>query len=77
MPTHRNPVWFAWQHADQNRFRHSSLAQPVEHAAVNRRVVGSSPTGGATEAAVVLIIAAAFFKTKIGCYITWAISSVG
>ena len=26
---------------------HSSLAQPVEHAAVNRRVVGSSPTGGA------------------------------
>ena len=25
----------------------SSLAQPVEHAAVNRRVVGSSPTGGA------------------------------
>ena len=27
---------------------HSSLAQSVEHAAVNRRVVGSSPTGGAT-----------------------------
>ena len=26
---------------------HSSLAQSVEHAAVNRRVVGSSPTGGA------------------------------
>ena len=26
----------------------ASLAQPVEHAAVNRRVVGSSPTGGAT-----------------------------
>ena len=25
----------------------SSLAQLVEHAAVNRRVVGSSPTGGA------------------------------
>ena len=25
----------------------SSLAQSVEHAAVNRRVVGSSPTGGA------------------------------
>ena len=25
----------------------SSLAQPVEHAAVNRRVVGSSPTRGA------------------------------
>ena len=27
---------------------YSSLAQSVEHAAVNRRVVGSSPTGGAT-----------------------------
>ena len=27
--------------------RYSSLAQSVEHAAVNRRVVGSSPTGGA------------------------------
>jgi hypothetical protein len=33
-----------------NRWRqheYSSLAQPVEHAAVNRRVVGSSPTRGA------------------------------
>ena len=28
---------------------YSSLAQLVEHAAVNRRVVGSSPTGGATK----------------------------
>ena len=28
---------------------HASLAQSVEHAAVNRRVVGSSPTGGATK----------------------------
>ena len=28
--------------------QYSSLAQSVEHAAVNRRVVGSSPTGGAT-----------------------------
>ena len=27
--------------------RHSSIAQSVEHAAVNRGVVGSSPTGGA------------------------------
>ena len=27
---------------------YSSIAQLVEHAAVNRRVVGSSPTGGAT-----------------------------
>ena len=29
-------------------FAYASLAQQVEHAAVNRRVVGSSPTGGAT-----------------------------
>ena len=29
-------------------FAFASLAQQVEHAAVNRRVVGSSPTGGAT-----------------------------
>ena len=28
-------------------FLYSSIAQPVEHAAVNRRVVGSSPTWGA------------------------------
>ena len=29
-------------------FWYASLAQSVEHAAVNRGVVGSSPTGGAT-----------------------------
>ena len=29
------------------RFSYASLAQSVEHAAVNRSVVGSSPTGGA------------------------------
>ena len=29
--------------------KHSSIAQLVEHAAVNRRVVGSSPTWGAKE----------------------------
>ena len=29
-------------------FAYASLAQQVEHAAVNRRVVGSNPTGGAT-----------------------------
>ena len=28
-------------------FAFASLAQQVEHAAVNRRVVGSNPTGGA------------------------------
>ena len=39
---------------------YSSLAQSVEHAAVNRRVVGSSPTGGARKKA--LANASAFFK---------------
>ena len=29
--------------------QYSSLAQSVEHAAVNRSVVGSSPTGGVLE----------------------------
>ena len=29
--------------------KYSSLAQSVEHSAVNRSVVGSSPTGGALE----------------------------
>ena len=28
--------------------KHSSIAQSVEHSAVNRSVVGSSPTWGAT-----------------------------
>ena len=32
---------------------YSSLAQSVEHAAVNRSVVGSSPTGGATNPIIV------------------------
>ena len=33
----------------ENLIRYSSLAQSVEHSAVNRSVVGSSPTGGALE----------------------------
>ena len=32
---------------------YSSIAQSVEHAAVNRSVVGSSPTGGATNPIIV------------------------
>ena len=32
-------------------FVYASLAQSVEHAAVNRGVVGSSPTGGAKASA--------------------------
>ena len=39
---------------------YSSIAQSVEHAAVNRRVVGSSPTGGARKKA--LANASAFFN---------------
>ena len=35
--------------ADRRSARYSSIAQLVEHAAVNRRVVGSSPTWGAKE----------------------------
>ena len=31
----------------RRQHKHSSIAQPVEHATVNRRVVGSSPTWGA------------------------------
>ena len=30
-----------------SEYPYSSIAQSVEHSAVNRRVVGSSPTGGA------------------------------
>jgi hypothetical protein len=30
-----------------HKTKYSSLAQSVEHSAVNRSVVGSSPTGGA------------------------------
>ena len=33
-------------------YEHSSLAQSVEHAAVNRSAVGSSPTGGANKLSV-------------------------
>ena len=33
--------------SDQKIFKHSSLAQSVEHLTVNQGVVGSSPTGGA------------------------------
>ena len=41
MPTQR-----VWRKSSPLIF--ASLAQQVEHAAVNRRVVGSNPTGGAT-----------------------------
>ena len=34
---------------------YSSLAQSVEHAAVNRSVVGSSPTGGALNSVNIIV----------------------
>ena len=42
--------------------RYSSLAQLVEHAAVNRRVVGSSPTGGAKKHRRLFMLAAVFCR---------------
>ena len=52
---------------------YSSIAQSVEHAAVNRRVVGSSPTWGAyrEEPPRGVDVAALFLKGL------WAFSSVG
>ena len=38
-------------------FAYASLAQQVEHAAVNRRVVGSNPTGGANDIAATPVAA--------------------
>ena len=52
--------------------KYSSIAQSVEHAAVNRGVVGSSPTGGAMRIAVTYGVAAISLKTP-----TRAFSSVG
>ena len=40
-------IFFRVLHDIFRALLYSSLAQPVKHAAVNRRVVGSSPTGGA------------------------------
>ena len=39
------PTQTVWRKS--NRLNYASLAQSVEHAAVNRGVVGSNPTGGA------------------------------
>ena len=38
----------AWKHRSSPASLYSSIAQSVEHATVNRTVVGSSPTWGAT-----------------------------
>ena len=47
--TRADNTWLATAREDRYSptLIYSSLAQSVEHAAVNRRVVGSSPTGGA------------------------------
>ena len=42
------PTQRVWRKS--NPLLYASLAQQVEHAAVNRRVVGSNPTGGARKA---------------------------
>ena len=44
-------TWRAAAREDRSTptFIYSSIAQSVEHAAVNRRVVGSSPTWGAKQ----------------------------
>ena len=48
-------------------FELASLAQQVEHAAVNRRVVGSNPTGGARKRYCRHdIVAAMFLETGFG-----------
>ena len=44
------PKILVWRRTGKiGRRQYSSLAQSVEHSAVNRVVVGSSPTGGAKE----------------------------
>ena len=49
------PTQRVWRKSSPLNF--ASLAQQVEHAAVNRRVVGSNPTGGATVIAATLVTA--------------------
>ena len=65
MPTQR-----LWQLV--KAFEYASLAQQVEHAAVNRRVVGSNPTGGATNGIAATISWRQSFKSE-----RWTVSSVG
>ena len=54
-------VWSDWARP----LTHSSIAQSVEHAAVNRGVVGSSPTGGAMRP-LSLRAAASLFQQQLG-----------
>ena len=69
MPTQKGPARWA------GPFSYASLAQSVEHAAVNRRVVGSSPTGGAKSGLPPIMTASRSFQNKV--LRPWAFSSVG
>ena len=60
MPTQKGPARWA------GPFAYASLAQSVEHAAVNRRVVGSSPTGGAKSGLPPIMTASR--SIQIRCY---------
>ena len=61
---HRNPGGsLVLEPTRPNKSTYSSIAQLVEHAAVNRRVVGSSPTWGAKKAEADKT-ASAFFTLK-------------
>ena len=48
------PTQTVWRKS--NRLTYASLAQSVEHAAVNRGVVGSNPTRGATQNGIAVTI---------------------
>ena len=50
-----SPTQRVWHYVKP--FDFASLAQQVEHAAVNRRVVGSNPTGGANGIAATFVTA--------------------
>ena len=54
-------------------FDFASLAQQVEHAAVNRRVVGSNPTGGAKET----VLPPRYRGGNLSNGPKWTVSSVG
>ena len=64
------PTQRVWRKSSPLNF--ASLAQQVEHAAVNRRVVGSNPTGGATET----VLPSRYRDGNIFSEI-WTVSSVG
>ena len=50
----------------QIKTEYALIAQSVEHAAVNRGVVGSSPTGGAKNRDVLLNVFIFFFQIEFG-----------